>query len=140
MAKGKQLTPKQFLNRVRDMELDYRAAQPLIKADIAKEAKEHYDRSFQKEGFTDSRFIKWPKRSPNRRPKDPTLYETGKLSSSTKVRILTRGVSIINGTKYAGYHNYGKGQKLRKFIGNSIQLNRKIIKIIKDTVRITLKP
>lgn len=116
------------------MEVGYAIAQPLIKAEVADEAKAHFDNSFAKEGFTDSRFIKWPKRSPDRRPKDPTLYETGKLSKSTRVRILARGVAVINGVKYGGYHNYGNGQKVRKFIGNSVQLNRRIIKIIKAQI------
>jgi hypothetical protein len=133
------MTPEDFIKRVRAMEDKYEASIRSIKQPIAQVAKEHFDRSFKEEGFTDAVLERWPKRSPDSRPQDPTLYETGRLSSSNRVLILERGVSIINSTPYGAYHNYGIGQKKRQFIGNSIALNRQIVSIITNSIKRALK-
>lgn len=126
MGATKVISPARFIMRSIDMEQVFKPALAAAKEEVGREAKEHFDRSFRNEGFTDTRLEKWPKRNPDRRPQDKTLYETGALSSSTEYRVMARGVSIINKVKYGIYHNTGKGQKLRRFIGNSVVLNRRI--------------
>lgn len=132
------MSPTDFIRRAEEMSQALRPALQDARLDIGVEAKKHFDRSFLHEGFTDSRLEKWPKRNPDRRPQDPTLYETGKLSSGTRVRILARGVAIINKVKYGAYHNYGIGQKVRRFIGNSVVLNRRITTILVRRIKIAL--
>lgn len=132
------MSPTDFIRRAEEMAQALRPAIREAKLEIAVEAKKHFDRSFHNEGFTDQRLERWPKRNPDRRPHDPTLYHTGRLSSSTRVRVLARGVAIINSVKYAGYHNYGIGQKQRRFIGNSVVLNRRIAVILVRGIKIAL--
>lgn len=126
------LNPNEFVKLVKSYE---RRFQEDIRTKIIPEAgrlaKEHFDRSFKEEGFTDKAFEKWPGRVDGSRPQDPILVETGRLSVSNKIRKIAGGVQIYNSTPYGRYHNHGIGQRQRRFIGVSGQLNMRIKGVIK---------
>jgi len=122
-----------------------------IKDIMGVEAVNHFTESFQNEGFTDTKLVKWAE--VERRKKDSPWYghsgQTGKKSNArTMAKILTGetqelknatdyiaikdGVRVFNNKPYAGVHNYGKQAKIygkksfkmiaRPFIGKSAVL------------------
>ncbi len=133
-----------------------------VKQIVGTEAVNHFKDSFENEGFTDKKLEKWEE--VERRKKESEWYghsgQTGKFSNTrttSKIlrggtrelanaitfRITSKGVLIINSTKYAKVHNfggkayiYGKKafiMKQRKFMGHSVVLNQKIRdKIIRE--------
>jgi len=124
------MSPDQFIQAARMMVVNFRESVDTGRLMTGTLAKQHFDDSFRNEGFTDNALQKWPKRANNRRPGDPVLYErakdTERLAEQNEVVYSGPVISIINRTSYGGYHNYGKGQKVRKFIGLSTQLNIRI--------------
>ena len=126
------MTPDQFLRHVRSLESRFMSdiKNKMIPA-AGKIAKEHFDKSFEDEGFTNLTYERWPARANNERPADPILVKTGKLKTSNRLRPITGGVQVYNPTPYGGYHNEGIGQRKRQFMGYSHELNTKIKGAIK---------
>jgi len=109
------------------------------------EATKHFRGSFRKGGFTDDTLHKWQRRKNNRDAGRAILVKTGRLKRSVQVvrRTLT---SVTIGSSgdlpYAVVHNdglragRGRGFKMpkRQFIGDSKQLERKLIRELNATV------
>ncbi len=92
---------------------------------------------WEAEGFIDQGVKRWPKRKPNtkRNQGRRLLVDTGKLRQSGRVLQRTPGVSARVGfpLPYAGRHNQGdKTLPQRKFIGQSDELDKRSIRIVKN--------
>lgn len=137
------LTPQQFMHQAQSMARSFPSTVTDAVMLSARAAEEHFDESFDKEGFKDNgRVKKWkPLRASTikRKGHDRILHRTGKLRKSQN-RILyssggKQGARITYGAKYAALQNDGfihkNGKKVaaRKFIGGSGVLNRKIRKV-----------
>jgi len=109
---------------------------------LANEAKNHFLQSFRDGGFTDRNLSKWKPRKVNAKNNigRGILIKTGNLRRSVKVRSVSWNRVVIGsyGLKYASVHNYGeragrgKGFKMpkRQFIGNSVQLENRMKKMV----------
>lgn len=139
-----------------------------IKDILGTEAINHFQSSFDNEGFTDENLVKW--KDVKRRDKSSPWYghsgQTGKLSPArTTAKILngetkelrnafnysyiTNGVKVINNKAYAAVHQqglmskiYGKKafqQQARPFVGPSVVLTKNINAKIKTEFKRILK-
>ena len=106
---------------------------------LANEAKNHFLQSFRDGGFTDRSLSKWKPRKVNTKNNigRGILVKTGNLRRSIKVRYVSFDKVIIGsyGLDYAATHNYGlnvRGFKMpkRQFIGNSVQLENRMKKMV----------
>ena len=106
---------------------------------LANEAKNHFLQSFRDGGFTDRNLSKWKPRKVNAKNNigRGILIKTGNLRRSVKVRSVSWNKVIIGsyGLDYAATHNYGlnvRGFKMpkRQFIGNSVQLENRMKKMV----------
>ena len=106
---------------------------------LANEAKNHFLKSFRDGGFTDRNLSKWKPRKANAKNNigRGILVKTGNLRRSIKVRYVSFDKVIIGsyGLDYAATHNYGlnvRGFKMpkRQFIGNSVQLENRMKKMV----------
>ena len=109
---------------------------------LANEAKNHFLQSFRDGGFTDRNLSKWKPRKVNTKNNigRGILVKTGNLRRSIKVRYVSFDRVVIGsyGLVYAAVHNYGqragrgKGFKMpkRQFIGNSVQLENRMKKMV----------
>lgn len=106
---------------------------------LANEAKNHFLQSFRDGGFTDRNLSKWKPRKVNTKNNigRGILVKTGNLRRSIKVRYVSFDKVIIGsyGLDYAATHNYGlnvRGFKMpkRQFIGNSVQLENRMKKMV----------
>jgi len=74
-----------------------------------KEYLEHFQDSFDNEGFTDDRLVKWAKRSrkDKNKKKRNLLVRKGRLRRSLKKKVTGSRVLIYTATPYAEIHNEG---------------------------------
>ena len=117
--------------------------------EIGRLAREFYTESFEKEGFTDTSFQEWPevkRRIEPRRPdlaaaKRGILINTGNLKRSLTYETF-KGLVVVRaeafsppGFDYARVHNWGTARvPQRQFLGESKQLNDKIIEELKKKI------
>jgi len=132
---------------------------------IEVEGLNHFEESFDNEGFTDTSLKKWKARKTvDKRGRDITKYRTNKvgkrgdlnsygrknegrailtghntggnkLRNSLKANQVTEGVEFNTDKEYAQAHNEGEGDMpKRQFIGESKQLDKKIIKKVDKTL------
>lgn len=117
--------------------------------EIGKEAQRFFTASFNNQGFTDQGLEKWerpqrkipgtspykyPKKGASRRRSRATLVQSGKLRAdvarSMKSATWDKIVFEIE-SEYAAFHNAGTDKlPQRQFIGNSEQLNKKVLEIL----------
>ena len=111
----------------------------MLPTKLANEAKNHFLQSFRDGGFTDRNLSKWKPRKVNTKNNigRGILVKTGNLRRSIKVRYVSFDKVIIGsyGLDYAATHNYGlnvRGFKMpkRQFIGNSVQLENRMKKMV----------
>lgn len=70
----------------------------------------HIDSSFENEGFTDDRLVKWKPRKradKNKKQKRRLLVKTGRLRRSIKKKVTGTKILIYTATPYAKIHNEG---------------------------------
>lgn len=132
---------------------------------IEVEGLNHFEESFDNEGFTDASLEKWkPRKTTDKRGRDITKYRTNKrgkkgtlnsygrknegrailtghntggnkLRNSLKAKKVSEGVEFSTDKEYAQAHNEGEGNMpKRQFIGESKQLDKKIIKKVDKTL------
>jgi phage gpG-like protein len=132
---------------------------------IEVEGLNHFEESFDNEGFTDSSLVKWEKRkTKDKKGRDITRYRTNKvgkkgdlnrygrknegrailtghntggnkLRNSLRASKVSGGVEFKTDKEYAQAHNEGEGDMpKRQFIGESKQLDKKIIKKVDKTL------
>ena len=103
---------------------------------LSNEAKNHFIQSFRDQGFNDNGVTKWVPRKSNKNDKGRAiLVKSGALRRSIKGRTATWTRIALGsyGLPYAAVHNYGnkkRGIPKRQFIGNSKNLNKKLINIV----------
>jgi phage gpG-like protein len=115
---------------------------------LATEAVEHFDKSFEDQGFDDNGIVKWQKRkvntSKNGKQENASrgiLMLTGGLRRSIKSKVQGNQIAVYSDSPYAAIHNdgllmkNGKPMPKRQFIGKSANLNTKLIKIINNTLK-----
>ncbi len=132
---------------------------------LAVEANEFFEESFINQGFTDSSYERWQNRKTIvknntaydagknglvRLTKKGNLYSplksasnrrgilmlSGDLRRSLKNTVVGNQVAVYSNLPYAKFHNEG-GKKMpkRQFMGNSQQLNNKLLKIINEELK-----
>lgn len=103
---------------------------------MANHSKRHFEKSWDKEGFTDTTTTKWQSRKSGGNGRR-LLVKTGRLKNSLraertgafKARVRTSGVP------YARYHNDGTSKlPQRQFMGTSKQLDKELEKMIEQTI------
>lgn len=144
------MTPKQFKSQARSLANSFHSTITEAIMESAIVAEQHFDDSFENEGFKDNGKVKkWKPNSPEtiRRKGHNTVLKgkTGKLRKSQKRTLFQaqgrQGARITYGERYAAWMNDGftnlSGIKVpsRKFIGISGSLNRKVSKAILGKMR-----
>ena len=146
----RKLTPRQFKHQAESLARNFSATvtDSVILSALA--AEEHFDQSFDNEGFTNFKKVeKWKPLAAatvRRKRHDRILHNTGNLRKSQKRLMVSaggrQGVRIKYTAPYAHLQNDGfvnkNGKKIvaRKFIGGSSYLNRKTKKIITERLRV----
>lgn len=105
------------------------------------EAKNFFVQSFRNQGFTDRRLERWQRRRNNSDPGRAILVKSGNLRRS--IRVLASSineVTIGSDLPYAQIHNEGGRMRRgmmprRQFIGESYQLNRRLMRILDRTIK-----
>lgn len=133
--------PKQFAQHLRSLAKSFVSDMNDALMDSAIEAQNHFDESFENEGFNDGGHVEpWEplsKRRISEKGHDRILKDTGRLKRARKRRILPpsngdRIARISYHRQYAALMNYGglneedRHVPARKFIGRSRVLNRRI--------------
>lgn len=115
---------------------------------VAAIAKSHFQKSFKDQGFTDTKLDPWASRKTQNKSDRRTTKRRAILVDSGALR---RSISIVKATfnrievgstgiSYAKYHNRGlKPQPLRRFVGRSVVMNRKIRAKIRAEIKAVLK-
>ena len=126
MSKGRPLNFKKEIKRIN------RFANTLPEI-LGGTALKHFDDSFDKEGFLDKGRTKWKPSQRVKRYGGKTLQDTGRLRRSGKHTRLSRSRIRVdyNDAPYGKYNNSGTSRlPIRKFIGDSFSLRKKINKRI----------
>lgn len=115
------------------------------------EAVKHYRKSFRNQGFTDQTLSNWKPRKRTERSRSGSraiLIKTGDLRRSVRViRKTLKGVTVGSDLPYAIVHNdglrAGRGAGFimpkRQFIGASMQLNRRLKRILNRKIKTTFR-
>tara|TARA_R110002167_G_scaffold28586_1_gene95909 strand:- start:136 stop:612 length:477 start_codon:yes stop_codon:yes gene_type:complete len=142
-------TPKQFIKHIRSIANSFIADANDALMDAAIAAEEHFDESFDNEGFNDGGHVEgWTPLAPSTiegKGHDTILKNTGKLRRSRSKRIMPpssggRIARISYSRPYARLQNRGGKNKegytvpARKFIGTSRVLNGRIRSILKNRI------
>jgi len=144
------LTPKQFRYQAESLARNLSATVTDAVMLSALAAEEHFDSSFDNEGFTNYKKVdKWKSLATTtvrRKGHDRILHNTGKLRKSQKRLMVSsggrQGARVKYAAPYAHLQNNGfvnkDGKQIvaRKFIGGSSYLNRKTKNIITERLRI----
>jgi len=99
---------------------------------LSEMANKHFNRSFDRGGFTDQTLIKWQPSKRERDGRGKTLIDRGDLRRSIRpVQQNYRQSRIISDRPYSARHNDGlAGMPQRQFMGTSAVLNKVSCKII----------
>ena len=99
---------------------------------LSEMANKHFNRSFDRGGFTDSTLVKWMPSERARAGQGKTLIDRGDLRRSIRtVKQTFRQSRIISDRPYSARHNVGlAGMPKRQFMGQSAVLNKVSKKII----------
>ena len=142
-------TPKKFIAHIHSIANSFNADVNDALMDSAIAAEDHFDETFDDEGFNDGGFVEpWAPLKPSTiegKGHDKILKNTGKLRRSRTKRILPpssggRIARVSYNTSYAKLHNRGGKNKqgynipARKFIGTSKVLNGRIRSILKNRI------
>lgn len=112
---------------------------PLVKRRILFKLQEmsvkHFNRSFDRGGFTDKILNKWRPSARALRTGDKTLQDRGDLRRSIRGRSGRKMARVVSDLKYSARHNEGlKDMPKRQFMGESQVLNKVSKKIIKREI------
>lgn len=147
-------SPKQFIKQVDSIAHNFTTAMKDELMDMGLAAEKHFDKSFEDEGFTDTKLEKWVPLSRRRLNEKPAgnkiLTDRGELRASKKLSYGGTGTllaSIIYGSGAGGSvassarnnHGFinGEGHSVpkRQFIGKSFVLDTKMLKMLEERIK-----
>lgn len=105
--------------------------QRVIAVRLNEMAIKHFNRSFDRGGFTDQTLIKWKPSKRALSTGDKTLVDRGDLRRSIRATQLQNNhIKIVSDLKYSARHNDGIKAEKRQFMGISAVLDKVSKKII----------
>jgi phage gpG-like protein len=136
---------KDFINRIKAYERNKRTL-PII---IGETAKNFFQDNFKKQGFDDNGVKRWQARkgqvsfnglarvSKKSESGRAILVKTGDLRNSIRVKSASmRKIVIATDLDYSKIHNDGSNKMpQRQFIGESANLNKKIVELISTNIK-----
>ncbi len=144
------MTPQQFSRLLKaNQEAVKRLISRVLPVKAGRMAKDHFSENFKKGGFVDGGLHPWkPSKRIGKAKGAAGQYKTllsgrNHLYSSIKYTPGNAKVTLTNDVPYAKVHNEGlragrgKGFKMpkRQFMGESKELNRKVLRLIEDEIK-----